>query len=188
MLRSYTRIVLLVALPCIAYVGAVGSDLVTLITGHQYYTYRAAASVAPIVACGSLLFALAGLANTGLVIARKTKFLALSNALGLIVNIAANIALIPWLGIKGAAIATPIGYGVYLVATYFWARPHATWQFPVATAVRALVAAVCGYVVVRVLPLAPNSIYTLLFAALAGAAVYVSVLVVLGERRAMAAS
>jgi O-antigen/teichoic acid export membrane protein len=188
LLRSYTRIVLLVALPCIAYVAAVGSDLVTLITGFRYYDYRDAAMVAPVVACGSLLFALTGLANTGLVVARQTKYLVISSSLGLLVNVIANVALIPVLGIEGAAVATPIGYGVYLAATYWWARGYTTWRFPFPTALRAAGAAGAGYVVVRLLPLPPNHISRVGAAAAVGAAVYAVALLALGERRAIAPS
>jgi O-antigen/teichoic acid export membrane protein len=186
LLWSYTRIVLLIALPCIAYVAAVGSDLVTLLTGFRYYDYRQAATVAPIVACGSLFFALTGLANTGLVVAKRTRYLVLSSGLGLIVNIVANVVLIPELGIKGAAIATPLGYGVYLAATYWWARHHVTWSFPLPTAFRAAAAATAGYAVIRLLPLPASHLSRVGIGAVVGAMVYVAALLLLGERRATA--
>lgn len=184
LLSSYTRIVLLVALPCIAFVAVSGSDLVSLITGFRYHDYRQAATVAPIVALGSLLFALTGLANTGLVVARKTTFLILASGIGLVVNVAANIVLIPALGIVGAAIATPVGYGVYLLVTYRWSRAYATWGFPVATALRAAAAAAGGYLVVRLLPHPANDLVSVALSALVGLVVYAAVLALLGERRA----
>jgi O-antigen/teichoic acid export membrane protein len=186
LLSWYTRIVLAVALPCIAFVAAVGSDLVTLITGFRYYDYRQAATVAPIVAVGSLFFALAGLANTGLVVAKRTKFLIVGAGVGLVVNVVANIALIPVFGITGAAIATPIGYGVYLVAAYRWSRPHVTWRFPVGTALRTGTAAAAGYGAVRLLPLPANHVTSVALSALVGLTVYVGALALLGERRAAA--
>lgn len=183
MLTSYTRVVLLIGLPCIAFVAASATDLVTLITGFRYYDYREAATVAPIVAGGSLLFALAGLANTGLVVARRTKFLVLSSSLGLVVNVAANLALIPSLGIKGAAIATPIGTGIYLLSTYGFARAHATWRVPIATLARASIAAACGYTAVRIAPFPADRPTRILLTAALGLVVYVLALAALGERR-----
>jgi O-antigen/teichoic acid export membrane protein len=183
LLASYTRIVLLIALPCVAFVAAVGTDLVTLITGFRYYDYREAATVAPIVASGSLLYALAALANTGLVVAKRTTYLVLSSSLGLLVNVGANLLLIPAYGIRGAAIATPVGYGVYLAATYAWSRHYATWHFPFATALRAAVASGVGYAALKLLPLPPGDLGNLLSSAAIGLPVYVVVLAVLGEHR-----
>jgi O-antigen/teichoic acid export membrane protein len=183
LMTSYTRVVLLVGLPCVAYIAATGGELVTLITGYNYDEYRPAATVAPIVAVGSIFTALAGLAHTGLAVARRTIYLVLAASIGLAVNVAANVLVIPRYGIVGAAVATPIGTAAYLGATYWWARRYATWRFPVATLVRAAVAAAAGFAVVAVTPLGTSRPTVVVLAALLGAAVYVAVLAVLGERK-----
>jgi O-antigen/teichoic acid export membrane protein len=182
LLTAYTRFVFLVGIPCIAFITAAGRNLVTVIAGLRYYVYLPAATVAPIVAVGSLLFALAGMANTGLAVAKQTKYLIASSAIGLFVNIAANLALIPWLGIKGAAIATPIGNGAYLLATYHWSRRHAAWAIPWRTLVRACAAAAAGYGAAVAVSVGGFFANVVLDAAV-GLPVYVAVLALLGEHR-----
>jgi O-antigen/teichoic acid export membrane protein len=188
LMTAYTRIILLLALPCVAYVAAAGSDLVTAIAGINYFRYGTAATVAPIIACGSVLFALAGLANTGLAVAKRTKYLAASSAIGLAANVAANVVLIPLLGIVGAAIATPLANALYLGATYRWARDHATWHFPWGTFVRAAAAAGAGYATAALVTFGAQPIERAAFAALIGAAAYLVSLLLLGERRHRAAA
>ncbi len=184
LMRAYARIVLLAGLPCIAFAWAAGGALVTLITGYNYIFYSEAAPVAPIVATGSLMFALASLASTGLIIAKHTPSMIVAGAAGFVANVVANLALIPPLGVKGAAIATPIGMGVYLTVSYTLARRHATWRFPYGTLVRAAVAAALGYV--AAVEAVPDGLYQgwkILLYAVIGLATYLTVLVVLGERR-----
>lgn len=184
LMRAYTRIVLIVGFPCIAFVAAVGGEIVTMVTGFRYNDYRSAAAVAPLVAVGSLLTALAVLANTGLAVARQTKYLVFSAGLGLAANVVANLVLIPPLGIKGAAIATPIGTGLYLAFAYMWARPYARWRFPYPTAIRAAAAAGAGYAAAVLLtPDTFSRPATVSAAAGIGGAVYLAAMLLLGERR-----
>jgi O-antigen/teichoic acid export membrane protein len=186
LLTEYSRVLLLVALPCAAFIAAVGPTLVTVIAGIHYALYGPAATVAPIVAIGSVLYGLSTLAMTGLAVSRQTRYLALSAGIGLATNVVANLALIPPFGINGAAIATPIGMGAYLLSVNYWAREHARWRVPWGTLVRALVAALAGYGALRIVPAPHNRVERILADAALGAAVYVLALAVLGERRRFA--
>lgn len=184
LLKAYTRFVFLVGIPCIAYIAASAKSFVNLVSGLQYEAYAGAATVAPIVAAGSLVFALAGMANTGLAVARQTKFLVAAAAAGLAANVVANVILIPWIGITGAAIATPIGNAAYLLATYYWSRRYATWRFPVATLVRACIAASVAYAAASAVSVSPNEpLGNLALNAAVGLPVYVGVLALLREHR-----
>jgi O-antigen/teichoic acid export membrane protein len=140
--------------------------------------------IAPVVAVGSLLFALAGMANTGLAVARKTRYLALAAAAGLVVNVAANLVLIPWLGVRGAAIATPIGNLAYLLVTYSWSRRYATWHIPWATLIRAGIAAGVAAAAAALVGVAATQPFAnVVIDAAIGLSVYVGVLAALGEHR-----
>jgi O-antigen/teichoic acid export membrane protein len=183
LMRAYTRVVLLVGVPCIAYIAAAAGVLVPLITARP--DYKQAATVAPIVAIGSLLFALGSIASAGLVIEKRTRPLFLSACVGLTANVLANFALIPPFGVIGAAIATPIGMAANLAAAYLFARGYATWRFPQATLWRVCAAAGLGYLVaLESQELVPPGSPKLAVAAATGFVAYVLVLWVLGERRA----
>lgn len=185
LMRAYTRVALLVGLPVVALVAAVSDDLVPLLTGEERGDYSPAATVAPIVALGSLLFGLAAIASTGLSVAKRTRPLIYAGAIALAVNVVANLILVPPFGITGAAVATPIGMGAYLFAAALWARGHATWRVPWATALRACAAAgaayACGWALTRV---GDSRAADIALAAAGVAAAYVAALGLLGERRA----
>ncbi|MDX6453213.1 MAG: hypothetical protein QOH16_3262 [Gaiellaceae bacterium] len=186
LLRSYTRFVFLVGVPCIAFVAAAGSNIVTIIAGLHYVEYAPAARVAPVVAVGSLIFALATMANTGLAVARRTKFLIVSSTIGLGVNVVANLLLIPRFGIEGAAIATPIGNLAYLLATYHWSRRYATWHIPYATLIRTCVAAAAGYGAAVAVSIGTSRLLDIGLDAVIGLTVYLALLGLLGEHRSAA--
>jgi O-antigen/teichoic acid export membrane protein len=186
LLRSYTRFVFLVGIPCIAFIAAAGANIVTMIAGLNYVEYAPAARVAPIVAAGSLIFALAGMANTGLAVARRTKFLIASSTIGLATNVVANLLLIPRFGIQGAAVATPIGNLAYLLATYHWSRRYATWRIPYVTLARACVAGAGGYSAAVLVSVGSSRLLDVGLDALVGLPVYIGLLGLLGEHRSSA--
>jgi O-antigen/teichoic acid export membrane protein len=182
LMRSYTRVAILIGLPCIAFVAITASDLVWILTGK--YDYVKGSAVGPIIAGGSFLYALAFIANTGHVIAKRTKPIIFAASFGLIINVALNFALIPPFGLKGAAAATPVGMACYLGAAYWSARPHARWDFPLATFARAAVAATAGAFAGNAA--APSGGWRPVAVAVAagvGLPVYVAVLALLGEPR-----
>jgi O-antigen/teichoic acid export membrane protein len=183
LLTVYSRVILLVALPCVALIAATGPDLVTLIAGINYFRYGEAATVAPIVACGSVMIALAGLANIGLAVSKQTRYAAASTAIGLALNIAFNLLLIPVWGIIGAAIATPLGNAAYLAATCYWSRRYVTWRFPWGTFVRTCLAAGACYAVAVSIPLGKLPLERIVLMVIAGMGTYLGALLVLGERR-----
>jgi O-antigen/teichoic acid export membrane protein len=183
LMRSYTRIILLMGLPIVALLVTSSGILVPALAGTRYY--YAAADVAPIVAAGSLLYVLALVANTGLLIAKRTSLLALSAGVGLVVNVAANLALIPAFGIMGSAVATAIGMAAYFAAIRRAARGYASWRFPVGTLARGLCASVAGGgAAVLAMPVTGNGAGQLAIAICVGGVVYASALWLLGERGA----
>lgn len=181
LMTSYTRIALLVGVPIIAFVAVGSSDLVWILTGK--YDYARHSGVAPIIAFGSFLFALAFIAATGLVIEKRTRPIVLASVAALVVNVGLNFALIPPFGLKGAAAATPVGMAVYLGGVYWSARKYAVWHFPFVTLARTAAAATAGSLVaVTAMPSDGWRPLALLIAGATGLPTYVLVLFVLGER------
>jgi O-antigen/teichoic acid export membrane protein len=144
LMRSYSRLMVLISVPIVAYLAGNAGILVPLFAGRRYY--YPAVPVITIVAVGSFIYSLALIGNTGLIVAKRTIPLVSAAFIGLFTNVVANLILIPPFGIKGAAIATPIGMAAYLVSVQIWARRHVTWHFPFSTLVRATLAAGVGYV------------------------------------------
>lgn len=182
LMRAYSRVMLLIGIPTLAFLIGNAGILVPLLAGKHYY--YAAAPVISLVAAGSLIYSLALIGNTGLIVAKRALPLISAAIVGLVVNVAANLILIPHFGIKGAAAATPIGMAAYLASVQIWSRHHVTWRFPFSTLGRACIAAGAGLAISYELERLTNSTAgDLALACFGGGAVYVLVLVLLGERR-----
>jgi O-antigen/teichoic acid export membrane protein len=82
----------------------------------------AAADVVPIVALASLVYGIYFMVVSSLFLLHRTRVLPLLSAAAGAVNVAVNIALIPRIGITGAAWATLAGYGALTLGTYLYAR------------------------------------------------------------------
>jgi O-antigen/teichoic acid export membrane protein len=184
LMRAYTRVMLLIALPIVALAAAVGDQAVDLVTGGKE-SYTSAGPVIPLVSVAALLTALGSLAAAGLGTARQTRFLVIGSGVGLLVNIVFDLILIPPYGIEGAALASPVGALAFLAVTYRFARRFARWHFPLETFVRALLGAAAAYAVARVaVPNGFGELASVLLALVLGAVAYVIALLVLGERKA----
>jgi O-antigen/teichoic acid export membrane protein len=182
LMREYTRVLLLVGAPVVAAVAAVADPLVSVLAGRTLYGQ--AAEVAPIVAFGSLLFGFVAIPAAGLTSTKRTRELFYAAGIGLMANVLANLALIPPFGMMGAAIATPIGTGVYLVAVFAWARHRAAWHLPVGTLVRCALASGGSYVAARLAVGLPSSeVVAVVVGLVVAAASYVALLWLLGEHK-----
>lgn len=84
--------------------------------------YEAAADVLPIIAFASVLHALYTMFVAVVFLAKRTARLATITLAAAAVNVAVNVALIPLLGIFGAAWATLASYVFFAAATYIYAR------------------------------------------------------------------
>lgn len=182
LMRAYTRILVLVGLPAIAFLAAAAVPIVHVVAGDEY---RNAHKVVAIIACGSFLYGLSLVGYTGLILAKRTMPMVYAAFLGLGVNVASNIVLIPRFGIVGAAIATPIGMAVFLGATQIWSRRYVHWHFPWSTLVRAAIAAILAFLAARTaVARLQEELAQITGALLVCTATYAFVVVSLGERRA----
>ncbi len=181
LMTSYTRIALIIAAPCIAFITVSASDLVWILTGK--YDYARHANIAPVIAMGSFVFALASVAATGLVLEKKTRPFLYAAIAAVIVNVSLNFALIPPFGLMGAALATPASMLVYLGWSYSAARRFATGHVPYSTCARVIVSATAGGVAASaVVPTGGWRPLAVMIVAGVGLPVYAAMLFVLGER------
>lgn len=185
LMTSYTRLVLVLGIPSLAMAFVAAKPVVSvLVNGFYSQLYAPAATVVPLIALGGVIDAAGRIGSVGLGLSRRNKAVMLTSGIGLAVNVLANIALIPWLGIKGAAIATPITSVALLVSQRWFSRKYVSWYFPYRTLARTLCAALVGYAVARyTMGLTSANLMKILVAAGAGGATYVVVLGLLGERR-----
>jgi O-antigen/teichoic acid export membrane protein len=126
--------------------GIYGDRVARLFGGAQYA--HADFRFIPFVACGLFLNGLHQYLSIPFQLSRKTGKWAEAVALGVAVNIAANLAFVPLYGTLGAGIATTLGYGAVVVSLHL--RAGATRTLPPADLMRRALA-VASAVAVAVL-------------------------------------
>lgn len=79
-------------------------------------------AIVPVVLLGYMFLGVSNNVVAGIYIEKKTKHLPTITILGAVVNVIANVVLIPRAGIMGAAVATLISYAVMALVTYIVVR------------------------------------------------------------------
>ncbi|NOY49707.1 MAG: oligosaccharide flippase family protein [Chlorobi bacterium] len=105
------KIYCLIGLPIIFGVIALGEDIIVLLASQKY---SGAVFILPYVITGEVLKGLLTPMTVGLMVSEKTKVLAKLTLFAAIVNILLNVAFVPLLGLKGAALSTLISYAMLL--------------------------------------------------------------------------
>ena len=112
-----------------ALTAAFAQEVVPFVAGDAY---EPAAVLIPALSLSVVFFASIPVTQIVLLIEGQTGRIALLSGGAALVNIAAGLALIPWLGAQGAACATAFGFGAQAVATYAVgqsvSRVHHRWR------------------------------------------------------------
>lgn len=185
-LEKYLRYYIIVALPVLFGVTAVGTELISFVGGTKW---APAAAIIPWVLAGKVVQHAYFPFQAGFYFAKKTGTVALFSLLTAALNIALNLLLIPRMQIAGAAIATLISYCFFVFGSGFFARRHLKVCFPWFALLTSTVAALLMFALVRALPQFANDGLTLLLRIPAGIATYLILILALdGDLRRRAAS
>jgi O-antigen/teichoic acid export membrane protein len=76
-------------------------------------------AIVPVVLLGYMFLGISNNFVAGMYIEKKTQHLPLNTFIGALINVVANFALIPFMGIMGAALATLLSYAAMAIALYF---------------------------------------------------------------------
>ncbi|MCG6923848.1 MAG: flippase [Acidobacteria bacterium] len=163
-LRQYA----LLAAPVMAGVAAVGSDLLPFLASEKY---ASGAVVLPSVIAGMVFSGATAFTGAGLFLHRKTVTIMTLVVAAAALNVGLNLALIPRIGILGAALATLLSYAGLLVATTAFAQRELAVTLPWGALVKAGVLALGMYVVVVQID-AGGRLVTLVARVAAGVALY----------------
>lgn len=170
---------LLLGLPVVAGLSAVGEDLLVLLASEKF---RASAGVIPYIIAGLVLDGMVVMVGAGLYIQKRTLSLAALVVGSTVLNIVLNLLLIPKFGLVGAAGATLIAYLVLVVSIHLVATRHLPVTFPWASAAKFGAMAIAMYVAVGQVRLG-EGIGNLIVKIAVGGAFY-ALLVVLLDRQA----
>lgn len=127
--------------------------------------------VVPLVALGVLFWGAYGVVSHILVLVKKTKIMALVWIIAAVANLGLNIALVPHLGILGAAIAVLIAYLLTLGIGSYYSFKEFTFTIDWRFILKSLVASVIMALVIWLMQ--PESSLNVIIAVLVGVAIYV---------------
>ena len=106
------RVYALIGIPIVAGLTAVGPELITVLASGKY---RSGASIIPPVIAGLVVSGAIPIAAAGVFVQKRTWLVARHVFLSALLNLGLNAALIPKIGVQGAALATLASYVVLFV-------------------------------------------------------------------------
>jgi O-antigen/teichoic acid export membrane protein len=143
------RYLMMLAIPVVAGLAAVGGDLLALLASEKY---RHGAAVIPWVTAGMGIDAAVGIVGAGLFIHKRTVMLASLVAGCAALNVALNLVLVPKYGIMGAGIATFLSYAALTAAVQRASARVMPIAFPWRDTLKFLLVAAVMYAAVVELP------------------------------------
>jgi O-antigen/teichoic acid export membrane protein len=144
---------LMIALPVIAGLSAVGEDLLVFLASEKY---RESATIIPYIIAGMAIDSMVVIVGAGLYIHKRTLIIASLVAGCAALNVLLNVLLVPHFGIVGAGIATLISYAALTISILWASNRTMPIPFPWASAVKFGGMATIMYVVVTHLPTSGN--------------------------------
>ncbi|BAU47912.1 polysaccharide biosynthesis protein [Sulfurifustis variabilis] len=178
-IQSSLHYYLLLGLPVVAGLSAVGEDLLVLLASEKF---RASAGVIPYIIAGLVLDGMVVMVGAGLYIHKRTVALAALVVASTVLNVVLNLILIPKFGLVGAAAATLIAYLVLVASIHVAAARHLPIVFPWASLAKFGVMAVAMYLAVSQVRIG-HDVVNLVVKVVVGGALY-ALLVVLLDRQA----
>jgi O-antigen/teichoic acid export membrane protein len=180
--RDFLGVYFLVLLPATAGVAFLSHDIAQVALGGEFHE---AGFVMPWVAFGVMSLGLSWGFLWPLQLKKTTNRMFYSVIAASFLNIGANLILIPYFGITGAAISTFIAYFSFVVFSFMLSRKVFNWRFPLQSFAKA-VAASAGMCLILILiwPGISTSVPALLVKIAIGTIVYIMLILILGERLA----
>jgi O-antigen/teichoic acid export membrane protein len=115
--KTFRYFILIIVPVAFGFMG-VGGDLLAFLASRKY---MGAKVILPYIIIGQLIHSLGNILNSGLFIKKKTRIVTIIVIGSCVLNIGANIILIPRYGILGSAVATLISYTVYTILITYYA-------------------------------------------------------------------
>ncbi len=116
---------------------ALGTDAVRILLGRPF---EAARYVVPFSAFAYVIYGLYAISSTGLNLTAQTRWLPLTMGIAAVTSVILSFALIPVIGVLGAAVATLVSYGVLAILTGIMSQRYypVPWDLPRVGAVLAI--------------------------------------------------
>ncbi|MBI3899536.1 MAG: oligosaccharide flippase family protein [Gammaproteobacteria bacterium] len=147
-LQKFVHYYVMLALPIVAGLIAIGADLLSFLASEKYVD---GAVIIPYVVAGMVFDGAIVIAGAGLYIHKRTKTILMVIAACAVFNLVLNFALVPVWGIRGSAVATLVSYAVLISSVLVFGRRWLRFPFPWAAVLKfAPLAAIMYFAVIHV--------------------------------------
>jgi O-antigen/teichoic acid export membrane protein len=123
-ITNMTELYLILGLPFVGGMYALGTPLVSVILGSQF---RAGASILVPVAIGRALWGVANVGHKGLELSEKPLIIAGSALAAGVLNLGLNLVFVPIYGYIAAAYVTLVSYAVYSALIWWQSKSYVSW-------------------------------------------------------------
>jgi O-antigen/teichoic acid export membrane protein len=148
-----TSISLLVVLPLLFGFLKMGREVIILIASEKYVS---SAALLPIIVPATILWGLSPLFAAGMYIEKNTKRMTLFATLAVLLNVLANVILVPRMALMGSAISTLISYGFLYALLAVYSRKTIKTQVDGKMLLAGLGASLAMYGILFLFPTAHN--------------------------------
>ena len=182
-LNKTLSIYFIILIPIVFGITILSKNISSILLGESF---QKGYIILPLIALGTFLFGLTQYFYKPFELKDKTKTLSFLVFGAVIVNVILNLFFIPMFGILGAAYATLISYGCYLLSTYLISKKIFQWQFPIKTAIKSILASIFMCIVLYlILPLYQINIFSLILKTLIGATSYFMAILLTKEKNTL---
>jgi O-antigen/teichoic acid export membrane protein len=171
LMRDLLALFMLLVTPVLTGVVVLSEEIIGTLLGPAYFS---AHRLVPWIAGGAFWMGLCMYYNKSFELKEQTLILLGLSAAAALVNVGLNVALIPRLGLQGAAISTFAAYGCCFLLSMTAGSRRLRWAFPWLSGAKAMAGCLLMAMALLVLPDSPWKWFSLAYKVFSGGAVYLA--------------
>jgi O-antigen/teichoic acid export membrane protein len=180
LVSSVVRYYMFITIPMLFGLFMLSSDVASLIGDR----YAMGSAIIPWVSLASVCAGINMYTDMGLQLKKKTHYISAIMIFTAIVNIAANLLLVPSYGFYGSAVSSALSQALFMLLTWAVSWRYLPWRFPVNTFAKCVAASALMCLALALMKYAlPGSIFTLGALVASGCAIYFIAMYAMGEMR-----
>jgi len=152
-LSLHFRFYLMLTMPCVFGLTAVGTDALTLLAGAKY---QEAFFLVPVLASAIAVNGLSAVTFSGMYYKSQSLRILIINLSTAILNLVLNLTLLPQIGLVGAAWATGISYFLMVLSGYFYTKQSLKINYQIVSVIKYVGFSFLMFDAIKLLPFSGN--------------------------------
>jgi O-antigen/teichoic acid export membrane protein len=175
LMRDLFSIFVIVMVPIVSCIIVLSAEIIEVALGKAYYEGHV---ILPFIAVGIFFLGLCHYYGKSFELREKTFVLPIVYSVPAALNLVLNILLIPYIGIKGAAISTLVAYFCCFILLRIVGAKYIKWDYPWKTFLAAVLSSTIMGVILYFLPDHPTKWWSLIYKISIGFLVYTTMIMI----------